>query len=99
MSSKERYERLARQREDQTIRAQKEGMRQALESTDGRALLYWIISTSMEAEGKGAKQLRLFGRDILRAAMLSNWEGVQMMRQEYEQPGLRAPEEPEPEEE
>ena len=99
MSSKERAMRQAAAIDRQRIAAEKEGMRQALESPDGRALISFITRAALEAEGPGSSQLRQFGRDILKAAQIANWDGVQIMREEYEKPGMRAEAEEEPEDE
>lgn len=99
MSAKDRLERDYRQKEERGARLMREGMRQCLESPDGRALLSWIIHTALESEGKGSTQLRMFGRDILGAARHANWEGVQIMRNEWEKPGaIPKQDEEEPEE-
>lgn len=92
MSAKDRALKRARADDARRIAAEAEGMRQALESSDGRALIAFITSTALEAEGKGSKQLRQFGRDILKAAQFANWDGVQIMREEWEKPkaGARA---------
>lgn len=101
MSAKDRALRAARAEDSRRIAAEKEGMRQALDSPDGRALISFITRQALEAEGKGAKQLRQFGRDILQAAQFSNWDGVQIMREEWEKPkaGTRAEAEEEGDEE
>lgn len=89
MSARDRQQKDARKK-----RAELEGMRQVLNSPDGRALMSWIILETIGAEGKGSKQLRAFGRDMLKAAQVANWEGLQEMRQEWERPSAA----PEPEE-
>ena len=100
MSAKDRALKRARADDARARAAEKEGMRQALDSPDGRALVSWITTAAMEAEGPGSKQLRQFGRDILQAAQVANWDGVQIMREEWERPkvGTRAEAEEEGEE-
>lgn len=90
MSAKERKEREATADEQRRQRAERNGMAQLLNDSNGRALVSWLTRTAMEAEGPGSKQLRAFGRDILRAAQLANWQGVQLMRDEWERPRLGA---------
>jgi len=101
MSAKDRALRQARADDARRIAAEKEGMRQALSTPDGRALIAFITRNALDAEGPGSKQLRQFGRDILQAAQFANWDGVQIMREEWEKPkqGTRAEAEEDGEEE
>lgn len=88
MSAKDRAERAHNADNRRRRAAEAEGIRQALGTPDGRALISWLIRTGLEAEGKGSKQLRQFGRDILRTAALADFEALQIMREEWEKPKL-----------
>ena len=99
MSAKDRLAREYAQKEERRTRLMAEGMRLVLNSPDGRALMSWIIHTALEAEGQGSRQLRLFGRDMLGAARRANWEGVQIMRDEWEKPGAMPEQEEEDQDE
>lgn len=98
MSARDRAEKNAKQRDQRFWAAAKEGMRQAMESPDGRAMVWAIYSENADAEGKGSKGRRIIARDLLRAASLANWLGVQIMREEWEQPRLGVAQEADPEE-
>jgi hypothetical protein len=88
MSAKDRAEKAMKATDARRQAAESEGMRQALDSPDGRALISWMTREALAAEGPGSRMLRAFGRDIMLAATLANWDGVQIMREEWEKPRL-----------
>lgn len=91
MSATDRARKASEALEKRRSIAMEEGMRRTLQDPDGRALIMWLVDTSLRAEGEGSAQLRAFGRDIMLSAQLASWEGVQIMREEWEKPrGTRA---------
>lgn len=97
MSAKDRARQRAEQRERKLVASAIEGIRQCLDSPDGRAFLWWFYADNADAEGQGSKGRRMVAREILKAARVANFEGLQIMREEWEKPRMRAPDEPEPE--
>ena len=92
MSAREKAEKAAASRQQRTNERAVNGMRNLLADPDGRALLWSIYSGNADAEGPGSRGRRTLARDIIRAAKVANWEGVQAMREEFEKPGLRVSE-------
>jgi len=91
MSAKDRAERAAQAREKRFVTSAMEGLRQALNSPDGRAFIWWLYSENAEAEGdKASRGQRVVAREVLRAARLADFEALQIMREEWEKPGTRA---------
>lgn len=95
MSAKDRARQRAEQRERKLISSAMEGLRQCLDSPDGRAFLWWFYADNADVEGEGSKGRRLVARDLLNSARIANFEGLQLMREEWEKPRPRG-EEPEP---
>lgn len=96
MSAKDRYMRESRAREARVTADIRDGMARMLDDPSMRAAVHeWL--TLCEAEGPGTKALRKFGRELTRAFEIANWNGVQIMREEYRKP--RSGVAPEPEQE
>lgn len=102
MSAKDRAQKAAEQRDKRFVTAAMEGLRQALNSPDGRAFVWWLYSENIDAEGdKTSRGRRVVAREVRRAALIADFEALQIMREEWEKPklGTRAEtEEPEGEE-
>lgn len=89
MSAKDRAERSAKTHEQRFISAAMEGLRQCLNSPDGRAFLWWLYSENADADGdKTSRGRRVVAREVLRAARLADFEALQIMREEWEKPRL-----------
>ena len=88
MSARDRAERLSRERERRFVNAAMEGMRQSLNSPDGRAFIWWLYSENVNAEGEGTLGQRIVAREVLKAALTMDFPAVQIMREEWEQPRL-----------
>lgn len=89
MSAKDRAEKAARQREQAFVAGAMEGLRQALNSPDGRAFVWWLYSENAEAEGDdSAHGRRSVAREVVKAARLADFDALQIMREEWEKPVL-----------
>lgn len=82
-------------REDKRARAERRfvtkamnGLNQALNTEEGRAFIWWLYSENVDAEGKGGKGQRGVARELLKAARVANFAGLQQMRVEFERPKL-----------
>lgn len=79
MSKDEREE-----RDKRLARMMAEGSREILDSPNGRALMWSILELCLEAEGDEGLGRRAVARDLLRTFRLASWEGLQIMREEWE---------------
>lgn len=95
MSASERRAKEAQREDRRFVQDAMNGLRQALATQQGRAFVWWLYSENAEAEGKGGKGRRVVAREVLRAARIADFEGLQAMRQEHEQPKLSRQEDPE----
>ena len=101
MSASERARKLAERREKRLFEDAMSGLAHLLESPQGRAFIWWFYSDNAEAEGEDGKGRRVVARNLMQAARIANWDGLQIMREEHEKPrGIVAPQgEPEGEDE
>lgn len=91
MSASQRAERASQAREKRFVAAAMEGLRQALSTPDGRAFIWWLYSENADAEGdKTSRGRRVVSKEVLRAARIADFEGLQIMREEWEKPRLGA---------
>lgn len=100
MSAKDRAQREAERREKQFARASMEGLRQCLNSPDGRAFIWALYSDNADSEGEAdGVGRRAVARDILKMSRYADFPALQIMREEWEQPRAGAQAEDEPEDE
>lgn len=92
MSNKERLQKDQERRDRLLLQDVGNGMRQMLDSREGRAL-FWnlyhenIAFAPTHEEGPGRIAA---ARDMMRIAVHADFDGVQRMREEHERPGMRA---------
>ena len=86
MSARDRAARDAKQRDEQFTLAAKLGLKEALNDPNGRAFIWMFYAGNAEAEGPGSKGRRAAARELMIAARIANWPGVQIMREEHEAP-------------
>jgi len=87
MSAKDRAQKAAAARAARFDAAAMEGLRQTLNNADGRAFLWEFYARNAEAEFEpGARGRRGVALDLMRAMRIADFEGVQIMREEWEKP-------------
>lgn len=84
MSASERRANAARQYGQRLIASAMDGLKEALDTPNGRALVWYYYAENVDAEGAGSRGRRAIARDLMRAASLANWAGVQQMREDHE---------------
>ena len=90
MSAADRAARAHENEERRLVAAVEEGMRQTLQSADGRAFLWWFYARTAGVEDADADPGRRFvGIELAKAAKQADWEGWQLMREENEKPKRR----------
>jgi hypothetical protein len=86
MSAKDRAERTAKEHQDRFDRMTLEGAREVMGSPNGRAFVWSILALGLEAEGEEGAGRRALARDIQRSLRLADFDGLQIMREEWERP-------------
>lgn len=86
MSAKDRAQKRAEADERRFVQSAMNGVRQALNSPDGRAFLWFFYGDNIDAEGPGGKGRRAVAREIMKACRAADFEMLQIMREEWEKP-------------
>ena len=86
MSGKDRLEQASRARDEQQSRMSIEGAKELMASPNGRALMALWLLPNLDAEGEDGQGRRAMARDLYTALKLAAFEGVQLMRDEWERP-------------
>lgn len=86
MSAKDRAERAMREREKRQKRMAEAGLREMMENPNIRATIAVWMLPALEAEGHDGAGRRALARDLMRALKIAAWDGLQIMREEWERP-------------
>lgn len=90
MSAKDRAQKRLEQADRKFVRSAMMGLTDALDSPNGRAYFWYFYAENANAEGDDGAGRRAVAREMLEAATIANWDGVQAMREENEKPPVSA---------
>ena len=86
MSAKDRLEQASKARDEQQNRMGIDGAKELMASPNGRALMAIWLLPNLEAEGEQGAGRRAMARDLYTALKVAAFDGVQIMREEWERP-------------
>lgn len=89
MSAKDRAERAMRERDSRQSRMADAGLREMMGNPNIRATIAMWLLPALEAEGNDGAGRRALARDLMRGLKVSAWDGLQIMREEWERPLVR----------